>query len=149
VFDSAPAALDILPLTQGDLDVLVDGQEGATFLRQHVSHLINDYAWVARWNGRPVLASGFVFVPHFPGYAEAWAMVRDVPRRAWPKITIFAIAEIARAQAAGVNLIECTVDRAQPAALRWARKLGFEANGVRPGYAGRDCILFGISTGVR
>lgn len=138
-------SLAFAPLDAVAFDRLVAGQDGEAFLRHHAPHLAGPYSWAAAWDGRPVVAAGLVRVPHLPGYAEAWAVVHDVPRNAWPAITRFARAELARALADGLLLIECTVETARAEHLRWARRLGFEANGVRPGFAGRDCILFGLS----
>ena len=134
--------LEFVPLAADHLAVLSPGDPA---IAANYDRLFTQYAWTALWHGQPIVAAGIV--PHtVANYGEAWALVLPdlkAPGRVWVPITSRVRLELARAKADGLRLVECTVDANFPAALRWARRLGFEANGLRPNYAGRDCILFG------
>lgn len=79
-------------------------------------------------------------VEWWPGRAEAWALVGDVPRRAWPAVTRFVAATLDAAAADGAVRVEAYADTPFAAAHGWLRALGFvhEARCEGRGPGGRD-----------
>mgnify|MGYP000131450274 CR=1 FL=1 len=113
--------------------------------------ICNEYAWAA-FSGCELVGAGGILV-HWRGiddvggacgFGEAWARVGQVPMRAWPAITRRVRTELDLAAAAGIRLIECTVDMGFAAGHRWAERLGFEVACRRPswGVTGHDAVLY-------
>lgn len=80
--------------------------------------------WTARVDGQVVACAGFLV--QWPGRATAWALIGDVPWRAWPAITAKVAAEISAMEAGGFWRIEATVRTGFPAGMRWLKALGFK-----------------------
>lgn len=79
------------------------------------------------------------------GRASAWAVLAGVPRRCWPAIT-GKVHEICNdAQSMGWRRVETTVLDGFDAGARWAKRCGFEREGLMPGYGpdGSDHWMYG------
>lgn len=124
-------------------------------LRRAAPEICKEYAQVGLIGGRPVMAAGVAvkWRGRDPwgrpcGYGEAWARVgfgaAAPSRRYWPEITRRVIDGLDRAAAAGIRLIEATVDAEFHAGHRWMGRLGFEFACPRPNYGptGRDAIMY-------
>jgi hypothetical protein len=100
-------------------------------------------AWTALVDHRVAGCAGVFAEPDAPWRGIGWALVgEDVPRRAWPEITRTARAVLDRALFAR---IEINVARTFLGGLEWARRLGFEPEGIRTAWFedGTDGIVFG------
>jgi len=105
--------------------------------------LAGGYALTAIDGCRTVAAGGVM--PYWPGCGRAWlAPGNGLRRRYWPAITEATIAVFARAHADGMARIETVVREDMPANHFWARRLGFESEGLmrRWGPEGKDYRLY-------
>lgn len=90
-------------------------------------------AWSCLVDGDMVGSAGVA--PEVPWRGVGWCIVRrDVPMRAWPAITRRARDVLAAAHLSGLQRIACFVDVRFGRGLVWARKLGFEPDGIARGY---------------
>lgn len=103
--------------------------------------LANGVGWTGLHAERAVGCGGIM--PITPYRALAWAFIGAPPRLAWPRIHRQVQRAIARAHTAGFFRIEMHVDAEFPAALRWARLLGFaEEARLRRALANQhDCLM--------
>lgn len=76
----------------------------------------------------------------WPGFAETWALVGDVPMRAWPDATRMVLGALAAGHGRGIRRFETTVIAGFDAGMHWARMLGFTVCGLRAAFdaQGRD-----------
>lgn len=90
-------------------------------------------AWSCLVDGALVGCAGVAI--EMPWRGIGWCIVtRSVPMRAWPIITRRARDVLAAAHAAGLHRIACYVDVRFGRGLVWARKLGFEPDGIARAY---------------
>lgn len=98
------------------------------------------------WSGfaGDVLVGCAGIVPIWPGRAQAWAVLADVPRRCWPAVTAHVHLICAEAHRLGWARLETTVIDGFAAGQRWAEKCGFDAEGLMRGYGpdGTDHWLY-------
>jgi hypothetical protein len=88
--------------------------------------------WTAVEGHQVIMSAGIV--PSWPGRAQAWAYVGEVPRRRWPAITARVMRAIEDTHAAGYRRIEATVRDGFDAGHRWLQILGFERRCLLPVY---------------
>ena len=105
-------------------------------------HEVAGWSWTGLIDGRIVGCAGIFPLSAHRGLA--WALLGEMPRRAWPEVTRIVGLEIASAHHKGMRRIEATIRRARPAAKRWMERLGFELEtpGGMPGYAGDGATHF-------
>lgn len=83
------------------------------------------FGWVAKVDGVVVGAAGVA--PIWPGRGICWALIGDVPRRAWPAITRHIEAELPKLEAMGFRRLEASVLDGHEAGHRWIKRLGFNS----------------------
>ncbi len=82
-------------------------------------------AWTGRIGERTMGCAGVLPLGH--GRGNAWAMFSlEMPRRAFPAITAYALRVLDEAQGEGFQRIETYVRLEFTAGVRWALRLGFE-----------------------
>ncbi|MFK0377844.1 GNAT family acetyltransferase [Pandoraea sp. NPDC090278] len=95
--------------------------------------------WTVLKDGKPVACGGVA--EQWPGRAEAWTLLSDDALRTFRHVHRVAQGVIAEAP---WNRIEMKVDARHDAGVRWAKRLGFECEGLMRKYTtdGRDIFLF-------
>ncbi len=129
--------LDFQPFTPGHLLALDLAPQSARYadrIQQVAASgamTVQGLSWSALSRGRVIGCAGIQQI--WPGRAHAWAVIGQMPPRAWPGITRACIFMLDAAHADGWRRIETTVLDDFPAGLRWIRRLGFVCeNGVTP-----------------
>lgn len=95
--------------------------------------------WTVAKDGRPVACGGIA--EQWPGRAEAWTLLSDEALLMFRHVHRVARGAIANAP---WSRVEMKVDAQHDAGVRWARRLGFECEGLMRKYTtdGRDIFLF-------
>jgi hypothetical protein len=103
---------------------------------------IPGYAWTGLLNGVVVGSAGVL--PMWEGRGQCWALIGDIPRDQWIRVTGFVRQVLARAHLRGIWRIETTVLAGWQPGLRWVKALGFKPEGYLEGYdaLGRDHVGF-------
>ena len=129
-----PIRVTMRPYSAADVDELLQ----YTRFPGAREHLLEFARLPPRWNWT-VLGDGAIMgaggvVQKWAGVATAWAFVKYVPRRAWPKVTNIVRAVLDDALDGHFQRLETTVQADFPAGLRWALRLGFAYEGTIPRY---------------